>query len=67
MYLYSVSKFCNPNLPQDYLGFIGTTKSEEDGTNLDIQISNCTTHTQAKNAVTNGLYNDIPYFYITDN
>jgi len=67
MYLYSVSKFCNPNLPQDYLGFIGTTKSKEDGTNLDIQISNCTTHTQAKNAVTNGLYNDIPYFYITDN
>ncbi len=67
MYLYSVSKFCNPNLPENYLGFIGTTKSKADGKNLDIQISNFTTHSQSQNAVTNGLYNDIPYFYITDN
>ena len=64
MYLYSVSKLADPNLPTQYEGFIGTATYS--GDYLDIGIMNFTPYTQGVEAFTIKDNSEMPYFYVTD-
>ena len=64
MYLYSVSKLADPNIPTQYEGFIGTATYS--GDYLDIGIMNFTPYTQGVAAFTIKDYSEMPYFYVTD-
>jgi len=66
MYLYSVSKLADPDIPTNYEGYIGTTSVG--GDKLEIQIKNFTPYDVAKAAYNNGDsdYSQMPYFTVTD-
>ena len=66
MYLYSVSKLADPDIPTDYEGYIGTTSVG--GDKLEIQIKNFTPYDVAKAAYKDGDsdYSQMPYFTVTD-
>ena len=64
MYLYSVSKLANPNIPTQYDGFIGTATYS--GDYLDIGIKNFTPYTQGVAAYDIEGYSEMPYFYVAD-
>ena len=52
MYLYSVSKLADPDIPTNYEGYIGTTSVG--GDKLEIQIKNFTPYDVAKAAYKDG-------------
>ena len=64
MYLYSVSKLADPNLPIQYDGVIGT--ATDSGKHLDIGIKNFTPYTQGVAAYNIEDYSEMPYFYVAD-
>ena len=65
MYLYSVSKFANPDLPTLYNGFLANASLDAGSQNLDVVIGNFTTYNTAKEQFERR--ENIPYFYVTDN
>ena len=64
MYLYSISKLANPDLPHLYEGFIGT--SCDNCPNLEVSIRNFTPYSMAVQANDNENLNQMPYFYVSD-
>ena len=64
MYLYSVSKLANPDLPQLYEGFIGTACIE--CPKMEVSIKNFTPYTKAVEANDNENLDEMPYFYLSD-
>jgi len=64
MYLYSVSKLADPNIPTQYDGFIGT--ATDSGEHLDIRIKNFTPYSQGVAAFELENYSQMPYFYVAD-
>ena len=60
MYLYSVSKFANPDLPTLYNGFLANASLDAGSQNLDVVIGNFTTYTTAKEQ--SERRENIPYF-----
>ena len=64
MYLYSVSKLADPNIPTQYEGFIGT--ATDSGEYLDIGIKNFTPYRQGVAAFEIEDYSEMPYFYVSD-
>jgi len=65
IYLYSVSKYSNPDLPVDYKGWLGT--KEVSGNVLDVKIKNIQLYSVIKRD-DNGkvIPSTIPYIYITN-
>ena len=64
MYLYSVSKLADPNIPSQYDGFIGTATYS--GNYLDIGIKNFTPYSQGVAAYDIEDFSEMPYFYVSD-
>jgi len=66
MYLYSVSKFANPELPRNYKGWIGSS-DDKTGKPLDIKIKGNFFRSGLKfNSDGEVISNLIPYFYLTN-
>ena len=59
-YLYSVSKYANPNLPKQYKGWLGNYIPTNQDLNVSIRSEIFTINNISNNVLS------IPYFYITD-
>ena len=65
IYLYSVSKYSNPDLPVNYKGWLGTKQTG--GTNLNVKIKNIQLYNVIKrDNQGNVIPSTIPYIYITN-
>jgi len=66
MYLYSVSKYANPDLPRKYVGWVGRSKNS-DGVKMDVKIEGKIFKSGLQfDPINNIITNSIPYFYFTD-
>ena len=64
MYLYSVSKIAQPNLPKLYEGFIGRATYATQKT--EVILKNLTPYSLAVTAHSNENLDEMPYFYVED-
>ena len=68
MYLYSVSKFANPDLPKNYKGWLGSSESTENGKEMSVYLKGQFFRSGLKFDSNGEVIADlIPYFYLSDN
>jgi len=67
MYLYSVSKFANPDLPKNYKGWLGSSENNNLGKVMSVYLKGNFFRSGLKfDSDGNVIANLIPYFYLTN-